>query len=61
MWFWDTVYGDELAKLEEQLRPHLDEDSDCARLLRWRFLPPQERPVDPYGTTTQEQAADLMG
>jgi hypothetical protein len=28
--------------------------------LRWRLSPPQERPVDPYGTTTQEQEADLM-
>ena len=28
--------------------------------LRWRLLPPLQRPVDPYGTTTQEQAADLI-
>jgi len=37
-----TVYGDEVAKLEEQLRPHLDEEFDYARLLRWRFLPPRK-------------------
>jgi hypothetical protein len=24
------------------------------------FCPPQQRPVDPYGSTTQEQAADLI-
>jgi WD domain, G-beta repeat len=52
--------GDELAKLEDRLRLHLNEDSDYARLLRWRLLPPLQRPVDPYGTTTQEQAADLI-
>jgi hypothetical protein len=27
---------------------------------RWRLLAPEQRPVDPYGTTTQEQAADLI-
>jgi hypothetical protein len=31
-----------------------------ARLLRWRLLAPEQRPVDPYGTTTQAQAADLI-
>ena len=56
----ETLSGDELGKLEDRLRPHLNEDSDYARLLRWRFLPPEQRPVDPYGTTTQEQAADLI-
>ena len=56
----ETLSGDELLKLEDRLRTHLNEDSDYARLLRWRLLPPQQRPVDPYGTTTQEQAADLI-
>jgi hypothetical protein len=56
----ETLSGDELHKLEARLRPHLNEDSDYARLLRWRLLPPQERPVDPYGTTTQAEAADLI-
>ena len=56
----ETLSGDELLKLEARLRPHMNEDTDYARLLRWRLLPPQERPVDPYGTTTQEQAADLI-
>jgi hypothetical protein len=61
----ETLSGDELGKLEDRLRPHMNEDFDDGRLdyallLRWRLLPPQERPVDPYGTTTQEQAADLI-
>ena len=50
----------DLTKLEEELRPHLTDDSDYAQLLRWRHLSPQERPVDPYGTITQEQAADFI-
>ena len=56
----ETLSGDELLKLEARLRPHMNEDTDYARLLRWRLLPPEERPVDPYGTTTQAQAADLI-
>jgi hypothetical protein len=38
----------------------MNEDTDYAPLLRWLLLPLQERPVDPYGTITQEQAADLI-
>jgi hypothetical protein len=38
----------------------MDEDSGYARLLCWRLLLPQQRPVDPYGKITQEQAADLI-
>jgi hypothetical protein len=38
----------------------VNEDSDYARLLRWRLLTMEERPVDPYDRTTQEQAADLI-
>jgi len=56
----ETLSGDELLKLEARLRPHMNEDTDYARLLRWRLLTAEERPVDPYGTTTQEQAADLI-
>jgi len=56
----ETLSGDELLKLEAQLRPHMNEDTDYARLLRWRLLPPEQRPVDPYDTITQEQAADLI-
>jgi tetratricopeptide (TPR) repeat protein len=56
----ETLSGDELLKLEAQLRPHMNEDTDCARLLRWRLLPLPQRPVDPYDTTTQQQAADLI-
>src|SRR5208282_3863136 len=56
----ETLSGDELLKLEARLRAHMNEDTDYARLLRWRLLPPQERPVDPYGITTQAQAADLI-
>jgi hypothetical protein len=56
----ETLSGDELLKLEARLRPHMNEDTDCARLLRWRLLTAEERSVDPYGTTTQEQAADLI-
>ena len=56
----ETLSGDQLLKLEAQLRPHMNEDTDYARLLRWRLLPPQDRPVDPYGTTTQAEAADLI-
>jgi hypothetical protein len=55
-----TLSGDELLKLEAQLRPHMNEDTDYARLLRWRLLTAEERLVDPYDTTTQEQAADLI-
>jgi WD40 repeat protein len=56
----ETLSGDELFKVEARLRPHMNEDTDCARLLRWRLLTPEERPVDPYDTTTQAQAADLI-
>jgi dipeptidyl aminopeptidase/acylaminoacyl peptidase len=56
----ETLSGDELGQLEDRLRPHINEDTDYARLLRWRLMPPEERPVDPYGTVTQEQAADLI-
>jgi len=31
----------------------MNEHTDYARLLRWRLLPPQQRPVEPYGTTTK--------
>jgi hypothetical protein len=51
------------AKLQERedgLRKYQDEDSDFARLLRWRLLPPEEQPVDPYRMTTRKQAADLI-
>ena len=56
----ETLSGDELGKLEARLRPHMNQDTDYARALRWRLLKAEERPVDPYGTTTQEQAADLI-
>jgi hypothetical protein len=56
----ETLSGDELLKFEAWLRPHMNEDTDYARLLRWRLVAPEQRPVDPYGTTTQEQAADLI-
>jgi hypothetical protein len=56
----ETLSGDELGKLEAHLRPHMNEDTDYARLLRWRLLKAEDRPVDPYGTTTQEQAADQI-
>jgi hypothetical protein len=56
----ETLSGEELLKLETELRPHVTEDSDYARLLRWSLLAKTERPVDPYGATTQEQAADLI-
>jgi hypothetical protein len=29
-------------------------------MLQWRLLAPEQRPVDPYGTATQAQAADLI-
>ena len=50
----------DLQALEGRLRPHQNEDSDFARLLRWRLLPPEEQPVDPYSMTTRKQAADLV-
>jgi len=56
----ETLSGDKLLKLEVQLRPHTNEDTDYARLLRWRLLTAEERSVDPYDTTTQAQAADLI-
>ena len=56
----ETLSEDDLVKLEARLRPHMYEDTDYARLLRWRLLSPQQRPVDPYGTTTQEEVADLI-
>jgi WD40 repeat protein len=56
----ETLSGDELLKLEARLRPHMNENTDYARLLRWRLLPPEERPVDPYDRTTQAQVADLI-
>ena len=42
-------------KLEARLRPHMNEDTDYARLLRWRLLAAEERPVDPYGIATQAE------
>ena len=56
----ETLAGDELLKLEMLLRPHANENSDYARLLRWRLLPTEQRPVGPYGTVTQAQAAGLI-
>ena len=56
----ETLSGDELLKLEARLRAHMNEDTDYARLLRWQLLTAGNRPVDPYGTTTQAQAADLI-
>jgi WD40 repeat protein len=56
----ETLAGDELLKLEKKLRPHANENSDYGRLLRWRLLPTEQRPVAPYGTVTQAQAADLI-
>jgi hypothetical protein len=56
----ETLSGDELLKIEARLRPHINEDTDYSRLLRWTLLRPQERPVDPYDTTPQAQAADLI-
>jgi hypothetical protein len=47
-------------KLESQLRPHMNEETDYARLLRWRLLAPEQRPVDPYGIATQAEAADVI-
>jgi hypothetical protein len=51
---------DKLRELEVQLHLHENEDSDCARLLRRTLSPAEERPIDPYGSTTQVQAADLI-
>ncbi len=51
----ETLFADELLKLEGRLRPHMNEDTDYARLLRWSLSAVEERPVDPYGTTTQER------
>jgi WD40 repeat protein/class 3 adenylate cyclase/tRNA A-37 threonylcarbamoyl transferase component Bud32 len=56
----ETLSGDELRQLEAQLRPHMNEDTDYARLLRWRLSTAEERPVDPYDTITQQEAADLI-
>jgi hypothetical protein len=38
----------------------LNEDTDYARLLRWRLLAPEKRPVNPYSTVTQAEAVDLI-
>jgi WD40 repeat protein/class 3 adenylate cyclase/tRNA A-37 threonylcarbamoyl transferase component Bud32 len=56
----ETLSEDELRQLEARLRPHMNEDSDYARLLRWRFTTEEKRPVDPYGRVTQQEAADLI-
>jgi hypothetical protein len=56
----ETLSGQELQDLGARLHPHMNEDTDYARLLRWRLLAPEQRPVDPYCRTTQEQAADLI-
>jgi WD40 repeat protein len=34
----ETLSGDELLKLEAQIRPHMNEDTDYARVLRWRAV-----------------------
>jgi hypothetical protein len=46
--------------MEARLRPHMHEDTDYARLLRWSLLRATDRPVDPFGITVQEQAADVI-
>jgi hypothetical protein len=56
----ESLSEDALLKLETQLHADIHDETDYSRLLRWRLLPPRQRPVDPYGTTTQEQAADLI-
>jgi hypothetical protein len=56
----ETLPEADLQELIGRLRPHQNENSDLARLLRWQLLPPEEQPVDPYGTTTRRQAADLV-
>jgi hypothetical protein len=56
----ETLSGQELQDLDARLRPHMNEDTDYARLLRWRLLAPEQRPVDPYGIATQAEAADLI-
>jgi hypothetical protein len=56
----ETLSGDELLKFETWLRPHMNENTDYARLLCWRLLAAEKRSVDPYDRTTQEQAADLI-
>jgi hypothetical protein len=33
----------------------MNEDTDYARLLRWRLLAAEERPVDPYDIATQAE------
>ena len=56
----ETLFGQELQDLDARLRPYMNENSDYARLLRWRLLTPEQRPVDPYDRTTQAQAAELI-
>jgi hypothetical protein len=52
----ETLSGDKLLKLEVQLRPHTNEDTDYARLLRWRLLTAEERSADPYDTISSSPA-----
>jgi dipeptidyl aminopeptidase/acylaminoacyl peptidase len=56
----ETLLEDKLQQLEAHLLPHMNEDTDYAHVLRWSLSAAEERPVEPYGTTTQAQAADLM-
>ncbi len=56
----ETLSGEEMGKLETEIRSHQNEDSDFARLLRWRLSNAAVRPVDPYDTITQVQACDLI-
>jgi len=56
----ETLSEADLQELMGRLRRHQNEDSDFARLLRRQLLPPEEQPVDPYGTTSRKQAADLI-
>ena len=56
----ETLSGDELFKFETRLHPHMNKNTDYARLLRWRLLTAEKRSVDPYDRTTQERAADLI-
>ena len=36
----ETLSGADLQEIEDRLHPHQNEDTDFARLLRWKLLPP---------------------
>jgi hypothetical protein len=54
----NMLSGKQLQEIKVRLNAHMNDHFDYARLLRWRLLPAEQRPVDPYEIATQAEVAD---